>query len=74
MMAYGQLYHCPNVMLLYPHHIDLPEEPILQDYTIASKSAQEKLFLATVDISGSRPEHRKALSQMLDQCLSLIDV
>jgi hypothetical protein len=28
-MAYGQLYACPNVMLLYPHHRDLPLDPSL---------------------------------------------
>jgi 5-methylcytosine-specific restriction endonuclease McrBC regulatory subunit McrC len=28
LMAYGRLYDCPKVMLLYPHNEDLPPEPI----------------------------------------------
>jgi 5-methylcytosine-specific restriction enzyme subunit McrC len=27
MMAYGRLYSCPNLMLLYPHHSELRADP-----------------------------------------------
>ena len=30
LMAYGRLYGCPHVVLLFPHHAALPPDPILQ--------------------------------------------
>ena len=72
MMAYAQLYRCPNIMLLYPHHNGLPENPILQHYSVASVGAEEKLSLATIDVSGSADEHRKALSDLVETCLNKV--
>lgn len=69
MMAYGQLYHCPNIMLLYPHHNGLRENPILQHYSVASVGAEEKLSLATIDIAGSAHEHQMALTRLVEKCL-----
>lgn len=51
LMAYSQLYDCPNVMLLYPHHRDLPSDPVLQRYSIAKPNADENLIIATVDVT-----------------------
>jgi len=72
MMAYGQLYHCPNIMLLYPHHNGLPEKPIIQHYSVASVGAEEKLSLATIDVSGSADSHRKALTGLVETCLNKV--
>ena len=72
MMAYGQLYHCPSIMLLYPHHNGLPENPILQHYSVASVGAEEKLSLATIDVSGSAVGHRKALIGLVESCLNKV--
>lgn len=72
MMAYGQLYRCQNIMLLYPHHSGLSENPILQHYSVASVGAEEKLFLATIDVSGSADGHRKALTGLVETCLNRV--
>jgi 5-methylcytosine-specific restriction enzyme subunit McrC len=65
LMAYGRLYNCPNVMLLYPHHGDLPPEPIRQSYSIATSGSDEKLIVATHDLTRTERDHRKALRQLI---------
>ena len=61
LMAYGRLYDCPCVVLLYPHHGGLPTNPILQRYSIAMPGAQESLFVATLDVTGPHQKHETAL-------------
>lgn len=56
LMAYGRLYNCPNVMLLYPHHNELPAGPILHQYSIAKSGAKESLYVATVDVTQPRKQ------------------
>ena len=74
MMAYSQLYDCKNVVLLYPHHRDLPPESILQRYSIVRPDAQESLFVATLDVAGSQSSQESALrrlmANLLDQAVS----
>ena len=65
LMAYGRLYECPYVVLLYPHHGGLPPDPILQRYSIARPSAQESLFVATLDVTGPHREHQTALGDLI---------
>lgn len=65
LMAYGRLYDCPNVMLLYPHHADLPTDPIRQSYSIAAKDADENLIVATLSLAGSQRDHKNALQQLI---------
>tara|TARA_R110002074_G_scaffold378796_1_gene556739 strand:+ start:10268 stop:11629 length:1362 start_codon:yes stop_codon:yes gene_type:complete len=69
LMAYGRLYDCPKVMLLYPHHGDLPTDPICRRYSIAAKSADEQLIVATQDLAGTQRDHRDALRQLVVECL-----
>jgi len=71
LMAYGRLYDCPNVMLLYPHHADLPNDPIHQTYSIAAKDSDEKLIVATLSLTGSQRDHKGALQQLIGQCLGV---
>ena len=50
MMAYGRLYACPELMLLYPHHSGLVcAEGILNRLRI--KNSDDHLLIATVDVS-----------------------
>jgi len=70
LMAYGQLYHCPNVMLLYPHHGGLPPDPVLAQYAIAAPDAQESLFVATLDLDRSAREQGEALRQFVRHCMT----
>jgi McrBC 5-methylcytosine restriction system component/AAA domain (dynein-related subfamily) len=69
LMAYSQLYRCPNVMLLYPHHGDLPPDPICTLYAIASVSAAENLHIATLNVAGSSQTHIIALKRLLERSL-----
>ncbi|MDW3098853.1 MAG: restriction endonuclease [Alphaproteobacteria bacterium] len=69
LMAYGRLYHCPNVVLLYPHHGDLPPDPICQRYSIATNEAHEKLIVATQDLTGTQRSHKDALRKLVRNCL-----
>lgn len=51
MMAYGQLYQCDALTLLYPHHSALTELPgVLGSYKVPPVGQQ--LSAATIDISG----------------------
>ena len=69
LMAYSQLYRCPEVMLLYPHHGDLPPEPISTRYAIASDGAEETLQVATLDVTGPAHAHIEALKHLLARTL-----
>lgn len=69
LMAYGRLYDCPNVMLLYPHHAQLPPDPIRRRYSIAAANAEETLFVATLDLASSERGHRTALRNLISKCL-----
>lgn len=69
LMAYSQIYNCKKVMLLYPHHSDLPENPVRQRYSIADQNAKEALFLSTLNLTGSRRDHRDALKKLIHDCL-----
>ena len=65
LMVYGRVYDCPHVMLLFPHHAALPPEPTLQRYSIAKPHAEESLFVATLDVTGSRRTHEAALRDLI---------
>lgn len=71
LMAYSQLYNCPNVMLLYPHHGDLPTDPIYTRYTIGAKDAEATLSVATLDVTSSSRRHVLELTRLIDQCLPI---
>lgn len=70
LMAYSQLYQCPNVMLLYPHHGDLPPDPIRTCYAIANADANESLVVATLDVTGPSRAHVQALEALVQSVLS----
>ena len=65
MMAYGRIYDCQDIVLLYPHHGGLPPDPVRRRYSIAKRGAKERLIVATLDISGSRESIRAALKELL---------
>jgi 5-methylcytosine-specific restriction enzyme subunit McrC len=49
MMAYGQLYACPDLLLLYPHHVGLGSGPFATDYLIHGST--DRLRLRSVDVA-----------------------
>ena len=64
LMAYGRIYDCQDVILLYPHHGALPPDPIRQQYSIGLPHAPERLYVATLDITGPRQKHEAELRQI----------
>jgi 5-methylcytosine-specific restriction enzyme subunit McrC len=50
MMAYGRLYECPRITLLYPHHAELGELPLAVSHRIAISGYNDRLDFATVDV------------------------
>lgn len=50
MMAYGRLYQCPRLMLLYPHHRLLGEAALKVAHRIAIANCDDRIELATIDI------------------------
>ena len=68
-MAYAQLYNCKNVMLLYPHHADLPRDPICQRFSTARRDGEETLFVATLNLGGAQRDHKIDLKALVDDCL-----
>ncbi len=73
LMAYGRVYECPDVVLLYPHHGGLPPESILRPFSIAKPGAQEGFFVATLDVAGSRRDHEVALKRLVLDCMSSME-
>ena len=71
LMAYGRVYDCPDVVLLYPHHGGLQHDPIRQRYSVAMPHAQENLFVATLDVTGSHRKHETALRGLISDCLNI---
>lgn len=69
LMAYGRLYDCTNVMLLYPHHADLGPEPIRRRYSIGTKEAVETLIVATQDLAGPQRSQKDVLRELVLDCL-----
>ena len=70
LMAYGRVYECPDVVLLYPHHGGLQSDPIRQRYSVAMPHAQESLVVATLDVTGSHRKHETALRGLIKDCLN----
>lgn len=58
-MAYGHLYDCSNVMLLYPHHSQLSKAENFQDLSIKMAGAPEKVSIATFNLSAPKAEQRQ---------------
>ena len=65
LMAYGRLYDCPHVVLLYPHHGSLPSDAVLHRYSIAKSGARESIFVATLDVTGTYRKHLSALRDLI---------
>ena len=52
MMAYGRIYRCPRLMLLYPHHAELHQPEGIIGYHRVNGS-EDRLTTATIDVSTS---------------------
>jgi len=66
LMAYGQLYRCPDVMLLYPHHPALGPAPFRRAFTIHA-SGGRRLHFASLDVAQGEPA---VIAALRDLCLA----
>lgn len=65
LMAYGQLYDCPHLLLLYPHHHALGSNELCRDYTVAPKDGGRRLSVATVDITSGTAGVMQRLAELV---------
>lgn len=49
MMSYGQLYECPELVLLYPHHAGLGGQRLSKPYAVTNSA--DRLHLRSVDVA-----------------------
>ncbi len=63
MMAYGRLYECRELMLLYPHLTGLGEGPFMRGYAVAG--GEERLALVTIDLRAGEAEVAEQLSALV---------
>lgn len=68
-MAYGQLYDCKRMILLYPHHNQLSAEEKWKNCSIASKDNDRQLIVATIDVAAKREEVGASLASLVDSCV-----
>lgn len=61
MMAYARLYHCPQVILLYPHHEGLGAQILNVGYRILA--GEEQLKVASVDLI---PDEAAIVEQLIN--------
>lgn len=54
MLAYGRLYECPRLTLLYPHHGGLGDGTISTSHRIRTLGCNDRLEIATVDIASDQ--------------------
>lgn len=70
MMAYGRLYECPRLMLLYPWHGELGRDPgTTARHRLALPGCDDQLITATAHVGKSRPELEAALGALVIQSL-----
>jgi 5-methylcytosine-specific restriction enzyme subunit McrC len=75
MMAYGRLYQCPRLMLLYPWHGELGRDPgITARHRLALPGCDDQLSTATVNVAMSRSELECSLSSLVSNNLSLSQI
>lgn len=72
LMAYSQIYNCPNVMLLYPHHGELPRNLVRTRYAIGANNASATLSVATLDVTGMSCQHVEGLKRLVEFSLTQV--
>ena len=70
MMAYGELYDCPEVILLYPHSRELGDTPIKEKFYVKEYRANKSIHIATIDVTKSPQEYADQLQNLAKYYLS----
>jgi 5-methylcytosine-specific restriction enzyme subunit McrC len=63
MMAYGRIYECPRLTLLYPHHAKLGTSPAITRHRVALPGCEDRLDVSSVEI-GSHAEARRCVAAL----------
>jgi 5-methylcytosine-specific restriction enzyme subunit McrC len=63
MIAYGRLYECPHLMLLYPHHLGIGTRPLHDHYRVAG--CGDTLSVATLDLAEGTARNMADLAALL---------
>lgn len=56
MIAYGELYDCSDVVLLYPHNRELGQIPINEQFFVKEYGANKRIHIATIDVTKTPEE------------------
>jgi 5-methylcytosine-specific restriction enzyme subunit McrC len=66
LMAYAQLYNCPRLLLLYPHHRQFAvESGIVARHRVQSRDRNVHLTVATIELSATKAEIVNALRKVV---------
>ena len=66
MMAYGRLYQCPRLLLLYPWHGGLAQpEGVTARHRVALDGCDDHLSTAAIDVSASRSDAAQSLLRIV---------
>jgi 5-methylcytosine-specific restriction enzyme subunit McrC len=66
LMAYARLYNCPRLLLLYPHHRELGGDGgVIARHRVRIDVCDERLTIASVELSASKSEIEKALRDVV---------
>ena len=68
MMAYGQIYQCPKLTLLYPHHNALGLKPGWQSMHLV-QSGNSQLMTASVDLAEIKTMKASLRTLISDQAI-----
>ncbi|MEO1045914.1 MAG: calmodulin-binding protein [Pseudomonadota bacterium] len=69
MMAYSRLYDCPDLVLLYPHHIRLGNAPFERVFRLNGGQGHDRLSVVTLDIAQPPNAVLNALADLLERRL-----
>lgn len=70
MMAYGELYDCPDVVLLYPHNRDLGNPPMKEKFYVKEYKSNKRIHIATIDVTMSRQECAEQIQNLAQYYLN----
>lgn len=63
MMAYGRLYRCTDLVLIYPHHLELGPGETLAGYTV--NHCEDRLRVASVNIASGEEQMIASLRNLI---------
>jgi 5-methylcytosine-specific restriction enzyme subunit McrC len=66
LMAYAQLYNCPRLLLLYPHHREMAgNSSVIARHRVRIDGCDERLTIASVELSAPKSEIVNALRDVV---------